>query len=124
MSGGGSDDPNEFKGEYSITDESIELLNDEFKVDSAIVQKLSQIKDQVFMEESGLMEQLKTTLGVQDYEANYFELRSATTIDADIFSSRRITVAPFIALLGYMFIIYAIMKKPNVIGRETKQAQA
>ena len=29
-----------------------------------------------------------------------------------IFSPRRITVAPIVCLLGYIFVIYAIMKKP------------
>jgi NADH:ubiquinone oxidoreductase subunit 6 (subunit J) len=31
----------------------------------------------------------------------------------EVFSPRRITVAPMTVLLGYMFIIYAIMKKPK-----------
>lgn len=31
---------------------------------------------------------------------------------AEIFSARRITVAPIVCLLGYAFIIYAIMRKP------------
>ncbi len=31
----------------------------------------------------------------------------------DIFSFRRITLAPIIALFGFVFIIYAIMKKPS-----------
>jgi len=30
----------------------------------------------------------------------------------EIFSTRRITVAPIVCLLGYGFIIYAIMRKP------------
>ncbi|MBP8823713.1 MAG: DUF3098 domain-containing protein [Flavobacteriales bacterium] len=30
----------------------------------------------------------------------------------EVFSARRITVAPIICLLGYGFIIYAIMRKP------------
>ncbi len=35
----------------------------------------------------------------------------------EIFSFRRITLAPLIALFGFIFIIYAIMKIPS----ETKQ---
>ena len=35
----------------------------------------------------------------------------------EIFSFRRITLAPLVALFGFVFIIYAIMKKPA----ETKQ---
>ena len=31
----------------------------------------------------------------------------------EVFSARRITVAPITVMLGYMFIIYAIMKKPK-----------
>ncbi len=31
----------------------------------------------------------------------------------ELFSERRITVAPVVVLLGYIFIIYAIMKKPK-----------
>ncbi len=31
----------------------------------------------------------------------------------EIFSFRRITLAPIIVLAGYVFIIYAIMKKPK-----------
>lgn len=35
----------------------------------------------------------------------------------DIFSFRRITLAPLVVLAGFVFEIYAIMKKP---GEETK----
>jgi membrane-bound ClpP family serine protease len=31
----------------------------------------------------------------------------------EIFSFRRITLAPMVALSGFIFIIYAIMKKPS-----------
>lgn len=31
----------------------------------------------------------------------------------DVFSFRRITLAPMLALFGFLFIIYAIMKKPK-----------
>jgi hypothetical protein len=30
----------------------------------------------------------------------------------EIFSTRRITVAPIVCLIGYAFVIYAIMRKP------------
>lgn len=31
----------------------------------------------------------------------------------EIFSHRRITVAPIVCLIGYLFVVYAIMKKPS-----------
>ncbi|HQV38353.1 MAG: DUF3098 domain-containing protein [Flavobacteriales bacterium] len=31
----------------------------------------------------------------------------------EIFSARRITVAPIVCLIGYIFVIYAIMRKPQ-----------
>ncbi|HMZ48376.1 MAG TPA: DUF3098 domain-containing protein, partial [Flavobacteriales bacterium] len=31
----------------------------------------------------------------------------------EIFSPRRITVAPIVCLIGYLFVVYAIMKKPS-----------
>lgn len=31
----------------------------------------------------------------------------------EIFSARRITVAPIVSLIGYAFVIYAIMRKPR-----------
>lgn len=31
----------------------------------------------------------------------------------EIFSTRRITVAPIVCLIGYLFVVYAIMKKPT-----------
>jgi len=34
----------------------------------------------------------------------------------EIFSFRRITLAPLVALSGFVFIIYAIMKKPGEPG--------
>ena len=30
----------------------------------------------------------------------------------EIFSTRRITVAPIVCLIGYLFVVYAILKKP------------
>lgn len=35
-----------------------------------------------------------------------------TTFDPEIFSARRIKVAPVVALFGFLFIIYAILHKP------------
>jgi len=32
----------------------------------------------------------------------------------DVFSWRRITLAPIVSLIGFVFIIWAIMKKPEV----------
>ena len=36
-----------------------------------------------------------------------------TEFNKDIFSGRRITLAPIVVLFGYMFVVYAIMKKPK-----------
>jgi membrane-bound ClpP family serine protease len=36
----------------------------------------------------------------------------------EIFSFRRITLAPLITLFGFIFIIYAIMKKPSETKKE------
>jgi hypothetical protein len=33
--------------------------------------------------------------------------------EAELFSARRITIAPITCLVGYAFIIYAIMRKPR-----------
>lgn len=33
--------------------------------------------------------------------------------ESAIFSTRRITVAPIVALAGYVFILYAILKRPT-----------
>ena len=33
--------------------------------------------------------------------------------ESQIFSARRITVAPIVCLIGYLFVVYAIMKKPS-----------
>lgn len=119
MSGGGSDDPNVFLGDYSITDESIELLQGDFQVDEAVLSKVSGLKGQVFESEEALMSAIEAALSAQEYADNKFQLRSSAHIDADIFSARRITFAPIIALLGYAFIIYAIMKKPGARRRES-----
>ncbi|MEM7163571.1 MAG: DUF3098 domain-containing protein [Bacteroidota bacterium] len=36
-----------------------------------------------------------------------------TEFNDAIFNAQRITVAPIIVLFGYLFVIYAIMKKPK-----------
>ncbi|MBQ6189310.1 MAG: DUF3098 domain-containing protein [Bacteroidaceae bacterium] len=38
---------------------------------------------------------------------------SETTFDADIFSARRIKVAPVICFAGFIFMMYGIMHKPK-----------
>ena len=44
---------------------------------------------------------------------------TATDIQAEIFSSRRISVAPVVVLFGYGFILYGIMSK----GAGTKEPE-
>ena len=42
--------------------------------------------------------------------------------EPDIFSVRRIKVAPVVCLLGFVFIIYAVVRKPkDEINREEKE---
>lgn len=36
-----------------------------------------------------------------------------TTFEPDIFSVRRIKVAPVVCFLGFIFMIYGILRKPN-----------
>lgn len=36
-----------------------------------------------------------------------------TTYDPDIFSARRIKVAPVVCFLGFVSMIYAVMRKPK-----------
>lgn len=43
---------------------------------------------------------------------------SETTFNPDIFSARRIKVAPVICLAGFLFIIYAILRKPTDLPAE------
>ena len=38
---------------------------------------------------------------------------SETTFDADIFSARRIKVAPVICFAGFIFMMYGIIHKPK-----------
>ena len=41
--------------------------------------------------------------------------------DQGIFSFRRITLAPLVSLFGFVFIIYAILKKPREQNEQTKK---
>ena len=45
------------------------------------------------------------------------------TFNADIFSARRIKVAPVVCFAGYLFIIYAILRKPKAKQGEENQPQ-
>lgn len=38
---------------------------------------------------------------------------SENTFDADIFSARRIVIAPTVTLVGFLSIIYAVIRKPK-----------
>ncbi|MBQ7571645.1 MAG: DUF3098 domain-containing protein [Bacteroidaceae bacterium] len=39
---------------------------------------------------------------------------SETTFDPDIFSARRVKLAPAVCFLGFIFMMYGIMHKPKV----------
>lgn len=43
-----------------------------------------------------------------------------TTFNPEIFSARRIKVAPLVCLFGFLFIIYGILRKPNDRSEESK----
>lgn len=43
---------------------------------------------------------------------------SETAFNPDIFSVRRVKVAPAVCLLGFLFIIYAILRKPADLPTE------
>ncbi|WP_281644883.1 DUF3098 domain-containing protein [Bacteroides zoogleoformans] len=40
--------------------------------------------------------------------------------EPDIFSARRIKVAPVVCLLGFVFIIYAVLRKPKTKKEEVE----
>ena len=46
-----------------------------------------------------------------------------SAFNADIFSARRIKVAPVVCFFGYLFIIYAILHKPKAQQSEENQSQ-
>lgn len=112
MSGGGSDDPNVFAGDYVLDEQSfMELAEGQFEVSEDVRQKLSPLRDQVFEEETAMLAAIEKAIGATAYESNRFKIRSAATIHADIFSPRRISLAPVVVLFGYGFIFFAIMYK-------------
>lgn len=41
-----------------------------------------------------------------------------TAFEPDIFSVRRIRVAPVVSLLGFIFMIYAVLRKPKIKAEE------
>lgn len=41
----------------------------------------------------------------------------------DIFSTRRIKVAPIICLIGFVSMIYAVMRKPKDVSSEKEEQQ-
>ena len=43
---------------------------------------------------------------------------SATTYESDIFSVRRIKVAPVVCLLGFVSMVYAVVRKPKDQGEK------
>ena len=40
---------------------------------------------------------------------------SETVFQPDIFSARRIKVAPVVCLFGFLFMIYAVLRKPKTV---------
>jgi len=38
---------------------------------------------------------------------------TGTEFNPDVFSSRRVTVAPMVSLAGFLFIVFAILYKPK-----------
>lgn len=50
-----------------------------------------------------------------------------TTYEPDIFSVRRIKIAPVVCLVGFVSIIYAIVRKPNdtdiIVSEEEKREE-
>ena len=52
---------------------------------------------------------------------------SETAYDPDIFSARRIKVAPVICLLGFVSMIYAVVRRPKtdkLVEDENKEVEA
>lgn len=46
-----------------------------------------------------------------------------TTFEPDIFSARRIKVAPAVCFFGFIFMIYAVMSKPKSKNTEYKNIE-
>lgn len=117
MSGGGSDDPNVFAGDYELSDDSFEKLQEgDYAIDAGVVSQLESFRNQEFESEDELMEAVKGKLGDAIFNDNFFQIRSAMTIHADMFSFRRITFAPLVVILGYVCLVFAIMYRPKGDG--------
>lgn len=41
--------------------------------------------------------------------------------EGELFSFRRITLAPFFVILGYMVVLYGVMKRPKVSNESSQQ---
>ena len=46
---------------------------------------------------------------------------SDTVYEPDIFSARRIKVAPIVCLFGFVSMIYAVMRKPKDSGNKSQE---
>ena len=44
-----------------------------------------------------------------------------TAFEPDIFSTRRIKVAPFVCFVGFIFMIYGILRKPKSISEKLEE---
>lgn len=123
MSGGGSADPTIFAGTYSVDDAAFEKLAEgEFEVAPDVMAKLESIRNRDFPSEEALKAEIQSLLGVETFNTNYYQIRSATDIQAEIFSPRRISIAPVVVLFGYGFILYGIMSKGSAVTEpETQQ---
>jgi hypothetical protein len=120
MSGGGSDDPGVFAGTYTLTDESFETLSEgEFVVSESVRSDLEPLRNKEFAGEKELEAEILSEIGDAAFADSYYQIRSATDIQAEIFSTRRISIAPVVVLFGYGFILYGIMSK----GAGTKEPE-
>ena len=117
MSGGGSDDPAVFAGTYSLDDNSFEMLAEgEFAVSTDIMSKLESIRNKDFAGEDEIRAEVLSLIGDGAFDNSYYQIRSATNIQAEIFSPRRISIAPVVVLFGYGFILFGIMSKGSVVA--------
>lgn len=48
---------------------------------------------------------------------------SDTVYEPDIFSARRIKVAPIVCLFGFVSMIYAVMRKPKDSGDKSQETE-
>ena len=117
MSGGGSDDPAIFAGTYSLDDNSFEMLAEgEFAVSAGIISNLESLRNKDFAGEDEISAEVLSLIGDEAFENSYYQIRSATNIQAEIFSPRRISIAPVVVLFGYGFILFGIMSKGSVVA--------